>query len=428
MEEEKEIKLTEEEKARIQRVKDRWQDIYLDNKADEKEAEKALCNMYERNEYGKPDRIIWFSSAPLAHTVLTALPFCPSLSSGFKSKMSADAANRCGWRMRLFKRLEADDHYAYRSTGEPDDYDDFRDKGMNFNGFLTSILNNTGAINASEEMLKSAETAIKNMLGPVSRKNIGGASIISTEKFAEERERRWRRRDSFTPKYSMGAQLFELEARFALERKEYKVCPEYEAFARAVSCAWIFTTSAILVRKPAVMHMNANGEPYCAEGPAAVWKDHSEDWFLNGVRVPKELVTTKAEDLDPHIITQERNAEVRREIVRKIGIERVCDKLEAKVVDRWENYELLMLDIGGKDERSNPRVYPYLKMKNPSIGVYHLEGVAPIIKTVQQALLWRNGMIEADDLRGPEPYDDEKDKARKARAKTLQFQQPIKLT
>ena len=85
------------------------------------------------------------------------------------------------------------------------------------------------------------------------------------------------------------------------------------------------------------------------------------------------------------MILRTTNAEVRREIVRKIGIERACQQLAAKVVDRQgELYELLLLDLGDKRRR------PYLKMRNPSLGVYHLEGVHPTCKTVEEALRWRN--------------------------------------
>ena len=34
---------------------------------------------------------------------------------------------------------------------------------------------------------------------------------------------------------------------------------------------------------------------------------------------------------------------------------------------------------------------PYLKMTNPSIGVFHVEGVHPDCTTVDQALEFRNG-------------------------------------
>jgi len=105
------------------------------------------------------------------------------------------------------------------------------------------------------------------------------------------------------------------------------------------------------------------------------------------VRVPKGLVTTAGADLDPQTwILKQTNAEIRREAVRKIGIERVCERLGATVIDRQgEMYELLELDLGDQRRR------PYLKMRNPSIGVFHIEGVHPDCRTVEAALAWRNG-------------------------------------
>jgi hypothetical protein len=104
--------------------------------------------------------------------------------------------------------------------------------------------------------------------------------------------------------------------------------------------------------------------------------------------MPKEYVETPWDKLDPKLIIKETNAEVRRELVRKIGIERVVEKLGAKVLDKKGDYELIMLDIGDNNLR------PYLKMKNPSIGVYHIEGVQPGCKTVDDALNFRNGTKE----------------------------------
>ena len=103
-------------------------------------------------------------------------------------------------------------------------------------------------------------------------------------------------------------------------------------------------------------------------------------YCLNGIRVPEQLVTTQAEQLDCQFILKERNAEIRREFVRKAGIEKVCRDLHARRIDQRDSYELLLLNLGDGRER------PYLKMKNPSIGVYHIEGVASDCRTVQQAL------------------------------------------
>lgn len=119
-------------------------------------------------------------------------------------------------------------------------------------------------------------------------------------------------------------------------------------------------------------------------GPAVIWPDGKEEYYLNCVKVPKEIVETPAEKLDPHILLETSNAEVRREIIRKIGIEKVCHDLKAKVIDKEGDYELLLLHLGDRRKR------PYLKMRNPSIGCYHIEGVHPRIKTVKEALAWRN--------------------------------------
>ena len=88
----------------------------------------------------------------------------------------------------------------------------------------------------------------------------------------------------------------------------------------------------------------------------------------------------------------EQNAEVRREIVRKIGIELVCQRLGAKTLDEYGDYELITLEL----QDGRPR--PYLKMLNPSIGTYHVEGVEPGITTVEQALNWRNQTDERPEV------------------------------
>jgi hypothetical protein len=76
----------------------------------------------------------------------------------------------------------------------------------------------------------------------------------------------------------------------------------------------------------------------------------------------------------------------------KTIIERVCQKLDAKVLDKQGNYELLNLNLGEN------RIRPYLKMINPSTGTFHIEGVEPKIKTVVEALNWRNQTEETPEI------------------------------
>jgi len=159
---------------------------------------------------------------------------------------------------------------------------------------------------------------------------------------------------------------------------------------------YVFDDVCIVSKKPISIHTNTNGDLHCEDGPALEYEDDLKIWSLNGVRVIEEIVMTPWNEIDCTKILKESNAEIRRELVRKVGIERVIEQLGAECIDTKtvqidgedRPYELLLLDIGDNNKR------PYLKMINPSIGTYHIEGVHPDCKTVDDALEWRNGTKE----------------------------------
>jgi hypothetical protein len=148
---------------------------------------------------------------------------------------------------------------------------------------------------------------------------------------------------------------------------------------------WVWGTEdiAIISETPRVLKIQ-NGQLHCDNGPAIQYSDGWSLWFLNGVAVPQWLVETKTEDIDPKEILKISNAEQRREFIRKVGIDRICYTLKAEVIDKkGEMYELLLLDYGDGTKR------PYLKMQNPSLGVWHVEGVPVGTKTVEEAIISR---------------------------------------
>jgi hypothetical protein len=140
--------------------------------------------------------------------------------------------------------------------------------------------------------------------------------------------------------------------------------------------------------RPIKLTVNERNQPHCVDGPFCEWSDGSALYSINGVRVPQWVAETKPEEFTAEMFTKESNADVRREIIRKIGVDRLAKILKATVIDKMDNYELVTFDIG------DGRVRPYLSMINPSIGTTHLEGVRPEIKTVKAALAWRNGIAE----------------------------------
>lgn len=100
--------------------------------------------------------------------------------------------------------------------------------------------------------------------------------------------------------------------------------------------------------------------------------------------IPKWLAKKGIDNVESKDILRTRNAEIRREIIRRIGIERICFDLKAQIIDKQDEYELVLLDL------KDGRVRPFLKMHNPSVPeIWHIEGVHPAIKTVQDALNYR---------------------------------------
>ncbi|MDE2106801.1 MAG: hypothetical protein KGL39_56825, partial [Patescibacteria group bacterium] len=140
-----------------------------------------------------------------------------------------------------------------------------------------------------------------------------------------------------------------------------------------------------ICERPQILHRNSQGRLHKDGGPALQYPDGFSIFALNGIRMDKKFVETPAEQLDPGIILKKTNADIRRELIRKVGIERMLTVLPNKVLDRRGNYELLSIELDEsiKDAR-------YLKMLNPSIGTWHLEGVDPQCSTVESSLNWRN--------------------------------------
>jgi len=182
----------------------------------------------------------------------------------------------------------------------------------------------------------------------------------------------------------------------------------------AKNCNWWYPYdgAVFISRKPLAVNIEAAREfeidnekawdiyqLHCDTGPAVEFPD-IKLYSIHGVQVPEWLVETPAEKLDANKIKDIQNAEVRREFVRKIGVERIYEALGGKTLDsevvsindgtgmKEIKYELVTLTFGDKRDR------PYLKMINPSIDTYHLEGVPPNTKTVREALKWRNWGVD----------------------------------
>jgi hypothetical protein len=167
---------------------------------------------------------------------------------------------------------------------------------------------------------------------------------------------------------------------------------KYQALKACVGYGMVFPLDelCIVCQPPTQIHKNASGL-HNENGPAVSYGGENEIYALNGVVMSKDYVMTPAHEILSETILKESNAEVRRELIRKVGIEKMLTSLPHKLLEKRGNYELYSLNLS--DEVKDAR---YLKMTNPSIGVFHLEGVAPEISTIDAALNWRNQNMFTD--------------------------------
>jgi hypothetical protein len=172
------------------------------------------------------------------------------------------------------------------------------------------------------------------------------------------------------------------------ESQESEDLDLWRDIAQSAGWWWPYKNFCVIAERPILVRMqewSANRHRlHCENGPALAFSDGWKVYALNGVRVPPKIVKTPATKLEVNLLLREPNAEIRREIVRKIGIERIMTGLKAEILDERNGYQLLILDLQDGTKR------PYLKMLNPSEAIWHIEGVHPDCRTVLEALEWRN--------------------------------------
>lgn len=189
----------------------------------------------------------------------------------------------------------------------------------------------------------------------------------------------------------------------ALKALGKKVPKSFEVYEQTIKIGLLYPLEQFCVigSRPLYIKQNAQGQLHCDGGPAVEYRDGYKLYMLNGVKVTEELACTPSEKIDPGTILTEKNVEVRREILRKVGAERLLFKLKSKVVDAVDEYELHRIPLGGQTKAMA------LKMHNPSVPeVWHVEFVPESTATVQEALNFRNGLTPdmIDDVNGADWY------------------------
>jgi hypothetical protein len=154
------------------------------------------------------------------------------------------------------------------------------------------------------------------------------------------------------------------------------------ALSQDVGYIFPFEKVCILTCKPKTLKLK-NGRMHSDEGPALEYEDGFKIFTLNGVTMPEEIMGRPKEQVSASEILELKNAEQRMQGMKYLGLGKFFKELNSKVLDTKGGYELLLVELQGE-------MCEHLKMVNPSTGEIHLEGVKPGIKTVDEALAYRN--------------------------------------
>ena len=163
----------------------------------------------------------------------------------------------------------------------------------------------------------------------------------------------------------------------------------YEIMKKAVDYGMVFPiTELCIVSQPfSVIKMKEADTLilHCEDGPALSYSGFCEVYALNGIRMPKEYVLTPADKITSEMVLKEPNADIRKELLLKVGVVRMIELVPNKVLDKRGKYTLYSLELSPevKDTR-------FLKMWNSSEKCWHVEGVGAGINTVDDALSFRN--------------------------------------
>ena len=212
--------------------------------------------------------------------------------------------------------------------------------------------------------------------------------------------------DSGVANYSPGQQWIYWKAFYTFAEKigvkysdeDSKLLAEWMEESKELHWWFPYEKYVLVSERPIRLTVNDAGLLHNEKHKAIEYSDGWGFYYLNGVCVPEELVVTDSENLSLDFFTNEKNADVKAEFVRKFGVERMLDF--GKKVDSYENYdneehpywhesryELWDMKVlfEGLDYQ------PYVKMQNQTTEIWHVEAVSPACRTLKDAIKERFG-------------------------------------
>lgn len=157
---------------------------------------------------------------------------------------------------------------------------------------------------------------------------------------------------------------------------------------------WMFPYEgiAIAIHRP-LIRWNSAGEIHGEGIPAIEFPDGFGVYAYKGINLPAQYGKLHPTDWRGEWLLEQRNAELRRVLIQGIGYDRICQDLQAKECDRWQEYTLLQIE-------SEVDIEPIhlLKMTCPSTAFIHVLRVPPDINSARDAICWVNWGIDPTEF------------------------------
>ena len=176
--------------------------------------------------------------------------------------------------------------------------------------------------------------------------------------------------------------------------KETEPMEGLSALARSAGWCLPYSNVAFVSERHTTLRRDERSRLHAEDGPAVAYPDGWSIWAWHGVRVPQPVIE-QPDTLSVRDALQEKNVEVRRVMLTRIGAERLQAELSASVLDEdidGQGMPRRLLRLGDIVDRR------FVGYTCPSTGrEYQAQPVPPEVRTCAEAVAWRFGALDVDD-------------------------------
>jgi hypothetical protein len=188
---------------------------------------------------------------------------------------------------------------------------------------------------------------------------------------------------------------------FFQEEFNLEKCPTLDHLEALLKSGWFFPMDNICAVSGRHMsiHRDEDNRLHNLEAPALAFSDDFNLYAVHGVRVP-EYIIERPEEITVDLITTEANAEVRRVMLDKFGLDRFIKESGAKLIDSDEKIgDLYVAEFEDDEALAMVRLINSTPETDGTSKEYWMR-VTPGAKTAREAVAWMHPLdsLEGDSI------------------------------